>query len=459
MHHLSNSFVKVAFLSFALLMLGSGNLFSADRIEIKPETKEFSFVGQAQEILDLQSETIRHVSVSESYQTTCQREVPTQEQVCRNETQYKEECHWSQPRESCQSVPRQQCETRYEQQCSYQNEQVCNQVPRQSCQQIPQRVCQTVTRYRQECRNQPGPPVCHIENGRRVCRPSGGQQVCHQVPYHEQVCNVEYRQVCSTQYQTVCRNEPRHVCQNVPRQHCGVVYENQCTQIPGERICNQVPHTVPVCHMENRTRTESYACTQTRIVERAEPAQINRSRVIFSFSEEFEARREIRVFATLSGEELLLRAESGPAALIWAQKSYEQSRGDEQIIRVHLKIMKKNGLVPAFSQELSNLQVLGRELQFTSGKIVNAANISLRLRVVSEGQQVIDRVLLPSEFDVRILESGLEQSLVAVKLSELGLRLTPNKRHQVQITLTPSMAGEAINMPGVIWFKEISQSF
>ncbi len=84
------------------------------------------------------------------------------------------------------------------------------------------RVCRDETRYRQECRTEPGRQVCRVVPGQRTCRRVNGRQVCRTTPS---------RRVCST--------------------------------TPSRRICRNVPYNHRVCRNETRYRSVPYTCSRT----------------------------------------------------------------------------------------------------------------------------------------------------------------------------------------------------
>jgi len=180
--------------------------------------RTIQFNGQNGETLTEKKELDIFRSEPREIDTTCYRDIPYQSYECRNETRYRQECHY---------VPsRQECRTEYERQC------------------------RTVTRTRQQCTTNPGRQVCTERPTREVCRvDSSGQNRCTTVGGGQSCTTVGGGQTCtSVPYQDT-------ECSNVPRQSCHT--------IPGGNVCNQVPYYEEVCGYETRYRSEGYACRQT----------------------------------------------------------------------------------------------------------------------------------------------------------------------------------------------------
>lgn len=174
------------------------------------------FTGEETKTVTLEGPmTVTRVRV-EDQDSTCYRQEPYEEEVCGNETRYRNECRWQPGRRAC--------DTRYD------------------------RVCRNVTRYRQRCTTGASRQVCTNEPGRRVCRTRDGRQTCRNVPGRR-----------------VCRSEPgRRTCRSVPYTDrvCDRVPRTYCRDIPGRNICQDVPYQDYVCRMVTKYRDIPYACTK-----------------------------------------------------------------------------------------------------------------------------------------------------------------------------------------------------
>ena len=177
------------------------------------DSKTITFNGQNGDSFELETTNTVTRYREEDRDTTCTRKVPYETEECGYETRYRQECRYEPGRNVCR--------TEYE------------------------RRCRTVTRYRRECtrgpdrrvcRNTPPRQICRngncrTEPGRRICDTKPGQQTCRQVPYQDRECT----------------REPRRVCD----------------WVPGRNVCDQVPYQEWVCRNVTRYRDETYPCRRT----------------------------------------------------------------------------------------------------------------------------------------------------------------------------------------------------
>ncbi len=174
------------------------------------------YSGNDTEVLSLEGPmTITRTRI-EDQDSTCYRQEPYEEEVCGNETRYRNVCDWR--------PGRRVCDTSYD------------------------RVCRNVTRYRNSCTTGPSRNVCTNEPGRRVCRTRNGQQVCRDIPGRR-----------------VCRSKPgRSTCRKVPYTDrvCDRVPRTRCRDTPGRNVCTDVPYDEWVCKMVTKYRSVPYACTK-----------------------------------------------------------------------------------------------------------------------------------------------------------------------------------------------------
>lgn len=203
---------------------------------------QFTFSGQNAEVLKAEKKITVITPEAVQVPSTCSRQVPTgQIEVCHNETRYRQECSW---------IPASQ-------RCWTENE----------------RVCRTVTRHREVCSGSGSREVCTERPSREVCTERPTREVCRTKPDGSQHCTtvgggthcttVGGGQSCRTvPGDRVCRNESYQDtdCDNVPR--------NRCETVPGRNDCRDIPYSERVCGMEMQYRTETYACTETQIINR-----------------------------------------------------------------------------------------------------------------------------------------------------------------------------------------------
>jgi hypothetical protein len=200
-----------------------------------------NFNGELQDSLKIDGllSVIRPVTIQ--VPGTCVRQVPHQENVCRDVTRYRQECH---------NVPSSQS-------CSTQYDNVCHPVTRtrEQCTAGPsQRVCHE-NPTRQECTSGPSRQVCHDRPPREECTSGPSRQVCHQNPSRQECSSGPSRQECSERpSRQVCTERPTHqVCHTNPvsgQQVCATVGGGQscqtvgggqdCRTVPGEQSCRTV---------------------------------------------------------------------------------------------------------------------------------------------------------------------------------------------------------------------------
>ncbi len=192
-----------------------------------------TFNGEPQDSLKIEGllSVIRPVTVQ--VQSTCVRQVPHQENVCRDVTRYRQECH---------NVPSSQS-------CSTEYNNVCRQVTRtrEQCSPGPsQRVCHE-NPTRQECTTGPSRQVCHERPSSEECSSGPSRQVCHQNPSRQECSTGPSRQECSERpSHQVCTERPtREICHTNPtsgQQVCSTVGGGQsCTTVGGGQDCRTVP--------------------------------------------------------------------------------------------------------------------------------------------------------------------------------------------------------------------------
>lgn len=222
---------------------------------------QFVFNGQNAEVLTSEQKVMVEVEEEVQVPSMCARQVPYQENVCRQVTKYKESCRTVPAHKECNDEEENQCRTvtRYEEVCSGSSSRtVCTERP-----------------TREVCTTRP--------NGTQHCTTVGGGQSCHEVPGNE-------------------------VCRNVPYQdeECETVTRNVCRNVPAARECSQVPYEERVCAMETKYRTETYACTETQIrkktVQKVIKSETNVQILTNGIVEEFPVKIAIKDKAASSKE-------------------------------------------------------------------------------------------------------------------------------------------------------------
>ena len=205
---------------------------------------QFHFNGQNSEVLKAEKQVIVITPEQVQVPSTCYRQVPTgQIQVCRDETRYREECSWIPSREDCR--------TEYDRVCTpvSRSREVCSGGgSHQECSTIPSTTVCNERPTNEVCTTLPdGTPHCTTVGGGQHCQEVGGGQHCTTV-YDSPNCHTEY----------------------YSDEECTSVPQNRCETIPGRNDCQSIPYSENVCGMEMQYRTESYACTETVIVNKEE---------------------------------------------------------------------------------------------------------------------------------------------------------------------------------------------
>ncbi len=199
-----------------------------------------NYNGQAHEAIKLDGimQVIRPVVVQ--VPGTCIRQVPHQENVCRDITRTRQECARVPSRENCWTDYDNQCRsvTRYRQECS-------RGPSRTECEQVPTREVCTERPTRQECSTSPSREVCTDRPSRQECSTSPSRQVCTDRPSRQECTDRPSRQECSAgPSREVCTDVPgREVCVERPtREVCRVNSsgENVCTTVGGGQSCQTV---------------------------------------------------------------------------------------------------------------------------------------------------------------------------------------------------------------------------
>lgn len=282
--------------------------------------------------------------------------------------------------------------------------------------QVPytERICRNETRYRQECRQEPGRQVCRQEPGRQVCRNTPPRRVCRTRPDGRQICNTQPGR-------RICRTEPgRRVCRTEP----------------GRRVCRQVPYTERVCRNETRYRQERRAYT---VVDTRTKAEV---RFWFSPSAFEFLGINIDVQADLFRDQLNVRIadRSTPGVLILDQvaKSRFGSRENLTIVENHkIDLFNSESLFAPIRGQLRTDDVYNNEMILHVAKVAYPTELGFDLTIKRAGQVVFSRNLAPADYQLR---HGETESAIVINLRALGLKLPVSTVVDVDfgMHLTPS---------------------
>ena len=419
--------VSKAHMLLVILIMSLLNIAHAEN------SKSFRFENQREEVFDLENFLKETRYKTETVDSTCYRQEPYIENVCRDVTKYRQECHIEPGRQECRTVYDQICRTenRYETQCYYERG--------------PQS-CRVVVRYRQECssvgggqqcRTEPGRVECHRQpNGenrcekippRQVCSNAPGRQECRQVPYEERECtDGPSRQVCNQV------SRPHQVCENRPRQ--------QCDWIPAQQVCSQVPYAVNECRDETLYKQIPYACKKDVQVPYVVTLRTHQANVQVLFdAKSTDAASTFRVGLSERGEmEITGKEEAGSPAVAFVKRDVKNSlEGDINTIKAIYKVAlyNKADLFSVSSQGITNVDLNKRSLSFIVNGKFDKTRSTLAVNISKKDEVKFNKTLKPSQFSAKFdgsvtrIDVDLE-SLGAPKLGGLF-----NKTHNVSLKL------------------------
>lgn len=392
--------------------------------------KTFTFENQKEEVFDLENWLKETRYTTEVIDSTCYRQEPYVENVCRQVTRYRQECHTVPGREYCRTIYEQVCRTENR----YENE--CHTVPGAE-------QCRVVVRYRQECstsgggrqcRTVPGDVECRIVNGenrctkippREVCEDRPGQQQCRQVPYEERECS-------SGPSRQECRqvNRPHQVCDSRPRQ--------QCDWEPAHQACNQVPYSATECKDETLYRQIPYACKETVQVPHSVTLKTHQSnvQVLFDLKAQ-EAAGEFNVALTERGDLVLKGAEQADKKTIALLKKDVKttSNGDINTIDGIFKIALFDKADFFQAKNISNVELKKRSLSFVVNGKFDMKRTSLAVKISKKDEVKFEKTLKSTQFSSKY-EGGVTR--VEINLESLGAPKLGgffNKKHTVALKL------------------------
>lgn len=358
--------------------------------------KVFQYQGQREESFDLDSILKGTEYREEQVNTTCYRDIPYTENVCRMETRYRQECR--------QIPGRQECRTIYDQECRYE------------------------TRYRQEC--------SHTGGGRQ-CRTIPGDVVCHRAPNGENRCQkVPPREVCEDRPgNRVCRSVPyqERVCHTVPRNHCD--------WIPPRTACENYPYQERVCRDEVRYRQEAYACVKTIQVPYEVVLKNHKANVIVNFTELGNINSPIAFVASLTthGDVNLTAKDSSASHGVFVRKQQTNTEvGKENTIEAKFPVTLVNlsESLKIARGSITNVDLGKHHLHFNVAGLVDLSRAKLYVRINKKDEVKFERSLGTNEYTVTNTngESRIQLNLEKLGAPKLGGVFTT--KHQITVQLT-----------------------
>lgn len=419
--------VSKAHMLLAILIMSLLNIAHAET------SKSFRFENQREEVFDLENFLRETRYKTETVDSTCYRQEPYIENVCRDVTKYRQECRTEPGRQECRTVYDQVCRTeyRYENECHYER---------------GPDVCRVVTNYRRECTTVGGGQQCHTEPGRvechrapngenkcekipprQVCSNAPSRQECRQVPYQERECSEgPSRQVCNQV------SRPHQVCENRPRQ--------QCDWIPAQQVCSQIPYVVNECKNETLYKQIPYACKKDVQVPYVVTLRTHQANVQVLFdAKSADAASTFKVGLSEKGEmEITGKEEAGSPAVAFVKRDVKNSlQGEINTIKAIYKVAlyNKADLFSVNSQGITNVDLNKRSLSFIVNGKFDKARSALDVNISKKGEVKFNKTLKPSQFSAKFdgsvtrIDVDLE-SLGAPKLGGLF-----NKTHTVSLKL------------------------
>lgn len=384
-----HTYTKVVMLFLGLTLLSTLNAKAESE-------KGFTFQGQREESFSLENILKGTEYREEQINTTCYRDIPYTENVCRMETRYRQECR--------QIPGRQECRTVYEP------------------------ICRWETRYRQECTN---------TGGGRQCRTIPGDVQCRTMPNGENRCvKIPPREVCEDRPgQRICRQVPYQdrVCYNEPRNHC--------EWIPPRTACDQYPYQERVCRDEVRYRQEPYACVKTISVPYEVVLKTHKADVSVTFNDQAQNNSPIAFVAKLSeaGDVSLIAKDPNVTTGIFVRKNITNTdAGKENQITAHFPVDLVNltESVKIARGSITNVDLGKHHLAFNVAGLVDTKRAKLYVRINKKDEVKFERSLIPSEYKVT---NSNGESRITINLEKLGapkLGGVFTTKHQINVQLT-----------------------
>jgi hypothetical protein len=197
-------------------------------------SESFLYKGQAKETIKLKWDKMGTLYRTENRDSTCTRPIPYEVYECNNETRYRQECRTEPGYNDCQTV--------------YDN--VCRDVPRsrQECSNGPSTQSCSTSPSSENCHDIPSRERCRMVNGERRCTTIPGRRRCNTVPGRTTCRTIPGSRSCRTVSYT------ERECENVSRQ--------QCDWVSSREVCDDIPYQEEVCGNVTRYNYEEYACQE-----------------------------------------------------------------------------------------------------------------------------------------------------------------------------------------------------
>ena len=401
-------------ISVATRMLLFYSLFILMNSSFAETQKTINYENQREEIFDLENFLKATRYRQEEVDSTCVRQIPYSQNVCRNETQYREECRVIPGHQECRTV----------------NQQICHTEPgRQNC--------QIVVRYRQECsQGGGGSRQCRTVPPQVRCRKTPrGENRCEKIPGGQVCTNVPSQPVCRrVAYQVrECSQQPaRQVCENYPRQ--------QCDWIPSQRYCENIPYQIPVCRDEILYRQESYACKKTIDVPYEVTLTTHKANVQMNFTNNSASvTPQFTVLLNNNGALSISGKNAGAgkaAAFVKKELKNTENAGVNSINALYtVSVLDRDELFSFMDKGLSNLELKKTSLTFYVNGKFDLKRASLTVRISKNDDLKFNKVLnfnqIESEFD----GIGTKVSIDLEKFGAPKLGGVFSKKHQVSLKL------------------------
>jgi hypothetical protein len=414
-----------------------------------PSQKNIEFTGQSIEELILENKLIETRYRTETQDSTCQREVPYEDQDCHMEPRYDE---------VCSTIPgRNDCRTEYDQRCTNETEY------RQECQRGPSRqVCRNVRRTRQECstsrptrschrepareqcrtNNRTGERVCRNIPGREVCNSKPGRRTCRSVPYNDRVCETE-------RGQRTCRQVPHtnRVCRDVPRQ--------ACDWIPSRQQCDTVQvGQDQVCVDLTRYRTEDYACTIDVQVPYEVTAKEFAANCVIKFnSKDLNEKFSFNTILDEQGKLSFTADDISKTPIVFLKKIMTSATSgilESITAKVKMRLMDAEALKTSL-YPVTNVELRKEKLTFNLPLQDLTRSFKVFLRLSTDGDKVFSRKLKASEIEITRTDSNL---VVTVLIKDLGVEIKDFSSYEYAIKLNPVLEAKlAFPLNGKLEYK------
>lgn len=358
-------------------------------------TKVIQYDGQNSDSFELDLETQITRYREEQYQSTCERQIPYTERVCGYETRYRQECRTEPGYQQCRTV----------------NDQVCRNVTRtrRECSRGPdRRVCTTVPNM--VCRQVDGRRVCSQQGTRQQCRNEPGPQTCRDVPYTDRVCT----------------NNPRRVCD----------------WIPPRQVCNSVPYQEYICRDVTRYRTETYACTRTRQV----PYNVDRENVadvLVDYNDQNADGSLAKLVFALNKEgevSLDVSENSTPASLVFVTKKQNVTNSDDNLstdANYKITFVSKDAYLAPVKNEVTVSTLDQNHLVLRSAKLLRPQDLRIQIDIKKKGilgigSYKFSKVLKAGQFTTAKTQ---DFSFIDIDFGAIGAKVKDGKKYEFTVTI------------------------